>query len=256
MVVSLSRKELVSTNPLKAKYEMIRHLVLIVSVMLVGGLHNGNAHANGPERADAPRADVKPAIVKIPSNQPVLFWRKLKALDVALADLRPSETRVVQLSLRSGKGKNIFFFGRVDIVSGTLTVVTKDGSMEFYPAGKPEPIEIKLPSGIVQKDFNEPLCKVRIMMNNANKPVDVLSGTGVGIGLFSGKKPNRYSAGFSLHHAVPEQESDLGNPLDVEITGHDLPFEVKGGDLIATFKVVTSTDFKGTLGDWVMPAPK
>jgi hypothetical protein len=50
--------------------------------------------------------------------------------------------------------------------------------------------------------------------------------------------------------------NDVDKNVDSQVWGHDLPSQVSDSRLIATLQITTSNDFKGTIPNWGMPAPK
>ena len=211
----------------------------------------------------AAQAAEKATTVNIPGRQPVLFATRLKDLDAAFANLRPPRRAVVRLSVPLGN--NVFFGGCVDVVSGSLMLATKDGSMTFFPHGKAPPISVKLPSGIVKNTFAKPTAKVRVVAKDVAHPIDLWAVTDVYVYLHAADNPGHkgaaaqsrqkvggYDAGIWLNGALNEHR----NNVDLSVSSRDFPCEVSGSRLIATLKVSTSSDFKGTFSDWAMPAPK
>ena len=222
---------------------MSRITIIAIGIILIAACRREDGGGNGAGARAVPAGE-QPVTVEIPGEeQPRFFVRNLPDLDAGLANLRPSETRVVRLS--AARGALLTIATCADVESGELTITTSEGAFTFFQRDKPQPISIKMPSGAVMNTFAKPTAKVRIVSRRLKRALD-------------GSATLEFHVSFGKGQVcigLNGFQEDGGINIESNVSQTELPSEVSGSRLIATLKVSTSSDFKGKFCGWVIPAP-
>ncbi len=158
----------------------------------------------------------------------------LTGFNDAVANLGPSQTRVVRLSFP--REANVGLDGAIDVDSGILTVDTDNGCIEFLPHSR---FRVKDREGreIVGGFLNGPTGEPNV----------------VSIFAFFRKGSTDERAVFGPTNVpVDARGKDLGE-ADFERTSQPLPYEQDGSRMLVTVKISASSDFKGMIGGWGVP---
>ena len=186
--------------------------------------------------------------VKVPGHGTEWPWPSPAAsgLDRALAGLGPSEAREVRLSMAADAA--VLILGDVKIDSGAATVSTQTGSIELLPDGRIRVMDAK----------GHTKASGRQWMQRAPGPTGPGTGkelsqpTSVGLWLYPGPVANGTDRGLPPCEfgTVTCVADDHGKDIDTDTTKQPIRSEIIGSRCFATLRVTTTSDFKGTIGNW------
>lgn len=167
-------------------------------------------------------------------------------LDRALAGLGPSETREIRLSMPADAA--VLIIGDASISSGAATFQTKMGSIELLPDGRIRVIDDK---GHVKASGRQRMQRdVGPMGPGTGK--ELLQPMGLGLWLYPKLAPQ--SAGEAMQMcefgAGSVIADDRGASIDYDTTKQPIPCQIAGARCYATLRVTTTSDFKGSIGNW------
>jgi hypothetical protein len=188
------------------------------------------------------------ATVEVPGHGTEWPWPTPTApeLDRALAGLGPSETREIRLSMPADAA--VLMIGDGAIHSGAAIFKTQTASIELLPDGRIRVMDAK---GHTRVSGRQRMQRDR-GPEGPGTGKELLQPTGLGLWLYpklasQGTSEVRHMCEFGCVDSVAD---DHGDDIDYDTTKQAIPCEIVGSRCYATLHVTTTSDFKGSIGNW------